>query len=51
MIAAADGVEPAEMKLLIVKAQSFKSIAKQKEAVIKTFSNTIEKIQEELKSL
>ena len=49
--AAAEAVGPADMKLLILKAQSFKYIVKQKKEEVISLTSTIEKMEGELKSM
>ena len=49
--AAAEAVGPADMKLLILKAQSFKDIVKKKKEEVISLTSTIEKMEGELKSM
>ena len=49
--AAAEAVGPADLKLLILKAQSFKDIVKQKKEEVISLTSTIEKMEGELKSM
>ena len=49
--AAAEAVGPADTKLLILKAQSFKDIVKKKKEEVISLTSTIEKMEGELKSV
>ena len=49
--AAAEAVGPADTKLLILKAQSFKDIVKKKKEEVISLTSTIEKMEGELKSM
>ena len=49
--AGAEVVGPADIKLLILKAQSFKDIVKKKKEEVISLTTTIEKMEGELQSM
>ena len=49
--AAAEAVGPADMKLLILKAQSFKDIVKKKKEEVISLTYTIEKMEGKLRPM